>query len=76
MRLQFFKRARTRQETRTSRDRGQSMVEFALVVPIMFVMVVAIADFGRVFGALSATESAAREAADYGAFLGSAKWAS
>ena len=41
----------------------------------MFLIVVAIADFGRLFSAAVATEAAAREAADYGAFLGSDRWA-
>ncbi len=56
-------------------DRGQGLAEFALVVPVMFLIVVAIADFGRLFSAAVGTESAAREAADYGAFLGSDRWA-
>lgn len=38
------------------------------------VLAVAVGDFGRVFSAMVATESAAREAADYGGFLGSAAW--
>ena len=38
------------------------------------VLAVAVGDFGRVFMAMVATESAAREAADYGAFLGAAAW--
>lgn len=55
-------------------DRGQSLVEFALIVPVLFLLAVAIGDFGRVFDTAVAVESAAREAADYGAFLGSARW--
>ncbi len=55
-------------------SRGQSLAEFALIVPILFLLAVAIGDFGRVFTAAVATESAAREAADYGAFLGSDAW--
>jgi Flp pilus assembly protein TadG len=58
------------------RTRGQGLVEFALVVPLMFLLAVAVGDFGRLFNAAVATESAAREAADYGAFLGSSAWAS
>ena len=49
-------------------DRGQSIVEFALVVPILLMLVVAIADFSRLYSAMVAIESATREAADYGAF--------
>jgi hypothetical protein len=55
--------------------RGQSVVEFALILPVLLVLTIVIADFGRLFGAMIATESAAREAADYGAFLGSPAWA-
>jgi len=50
-------------------------VEFALVAPILFFMVIAIADFGRIYTAAVAIESAAREAADYGAF-DAAHWSS
>ena len=50
------------------RPRGQSVVEFALVVPVLFFLVIMIADFGRLYTAAVAIESAAREAADYGAF--------
>ncbi len=60
--------------TRARDERGQSLVEFALVVPLLLLLTIAIGDFGRVFTAAVAAESAAREAADYGAFLGSARW--
>ena len=36
--------------------RGQAMVEFALVLPIMLMMFIAIADFGRIFAAMIALE--------------------
>ncbi|HET7703241.1 MAG TPA: TadE/TadG family type IV pilus assembly protein [Candidatus Limnocylindrales bacterium] len=55
-------------------QRGQGLAEFALIVPLMFILAVAVGDFGRLFNAAVATESAAREAADYGAFLGSTAW--
>lgn len=54
---------------------GQSVVEFALVAPILLFLVIAIADFGRLYTAAVAIESAAREAADYGAF-DAAHWSS
>ena len=73
------RRARVRRPQRASRGRigraGQGIAEFALIVPIMFLLAVGIGDFGRAFTSAIAVESAAREAADYGAFLGSAAWA-
>ena len=44
------------------------MVEFALVVPVLMIMLVAVGDFGRLYVSAVAVESAAREAADFGAF--------
>ena len=45
-----------------------------MVVPIMFVLVIAVADFGRVFTSGITVEAAARVAADYGGSLGAARW--
>lgn len=47
----------------TSRH-GQSLVEFALVLPMLLVLLLGIADFGRVFAAGIALEAAARNAAE------------
>ncbi len=48
--------------------RGQSAVEFVLVLPIMMLLALAIGDFGRVYATGVAVEDAAREAADFAAF--------
>jgi hypothetical protein len=48
-----------------SRERGQSVVEFALLAPIMIFLLFAILDLARIYTAMASVESAAREAADY-----------
>jgi len=60
--------ARWRLGAYPSRDpRGQSLVEFALVFPLLMVLLLGVADFGRVFSAGITTEAAARDAAETGA---------
>jgi hypothetical protein len=49
---------------RQSGQRGQSLVEFALVLPILLVLLLGVADFGRVFTAGITLEAAARDAAE------------
>jgi hypothetical protein len=58
---------------RRRHEGGQSVVEFALVLPILVFLMVAIIDVARIFTTMLSVESAAREAADYGTF-GSQKW--
>jgi hypothetical protein len=49
------------------RQRGQSLVEFALIVPILLMLLVGIADLGRVFAASIVVESSTRNAAEIAA---------
>ncbi len=49
------------------RHRGQSLVEFTLVAPVLVVLLVVVADFGRLFATGISVESAARDAAEVAA---------
>jgi len=53
----------TRRYRRHHRTRGQSLVEFALILPIMMVFLAAVLDLGRVFYATISLNNAAREGA-------------
>jgi Flp pilus assembly protein TadG len=46
-------------------------VEFAIVLPVLMLLLIAIADFGRIYASAVAVEAAGREAADFGAFYAS-----
>jgi hypothetical protein len=47
---------------------GQSIAEFVVIVPVVMLLLIGIADLGRLYTSVVAVESAAREAADFGAF--------
>lgn len=47
-----------------SLEAGQSLVEFALILPVLLILLLGIADFGRVFTSGITTETAARNAAE------------
>lgn len=51
---------------RRDRTRGQALVEFALVLPIFFLLLFGIIDVGRLVYVSNAFNQAAREAARYG----------
>jgi hypothetical protein len=55
---------RHRGSPRRGVQRGQSILEFALVVPILLIVFVAIADFGRIFATGIELEAATRNAAE------------
>lgn len=48
----------------TGDPRGQSLVEFGLVLPLLLVLLLGIADLGRVFASAITTEAAARNSAE------------
>lgn len=52
---------------------GQSLTEFALLLPLLIVIFVAVIDLARVYTTILSIESAAREAADWGSFT-AANW--
>lgn len=51
---------------RHTRQGGQSLVETAIVFPILILLLVAVVDFGRVFDAYIVLTNAAREGARFG----------
>jgi hypothetical protein len=57
-----------REGIRWIRDaRGQSLVEFALALPLLLLLLLGLADFGRAFYYTSAIANAARTGAEYAA---------
>jgi Flp pilus assembly protein TadG len=49
------------------RTRGQALVEFVLIAPVLLLLLAVALDFGRLFFTYVQTNNAAREAANYGA---------
>ncbi len=53
-------------EARRARRKGQTLVEFALTLPILLMLIWSIIEFGRIFQAWLTIQNAARAAARYG----------
>ena len=60
-------KAYNKEEKHRQQARGQSLVEFALLFPILIMLVLGIADLGRAYYALVALNDAAEEGAMYAA---------
>jgi Flp pilus assembly protein TadG len=56
----------TRKVGQRRRERGQSLVETAIVFPILLLLLAAVVDFGRAFDAYIVLTNAAREGARWG----------
>jgi hypothetical protein len=54
----------------TREARGQGLVEFSLIMPLLLLIIVSIIDFGRLMFTISSVASASRDAARYGASVG------
>ena len=62
------KRRRTSLRRFFGDKRGQSLVEFGLMLPVLVLLVLGAIDFGRVFFAYVSVTNSARNGADYAAF--------
>ncbi|QQE79449.1 TadE/TadG family type IV pilus assembly protein [Alicyclobacillus sp. SO9] len=56
---------------RYSREEGQSLIEFALVLPVLLLLLMGIVDFGRVLSAYLVVSQTARDAVRYASIGGS-----
>lgn len=59
----------TGRDRRSTGDRGVALVEFALVFPVLMVLIVGMVTAGLALGQKNAVENAAREASRFGATL-------
>ena len=55
---------------RQTRTNGQGIVEFGVILPALFLILVGIAEFGRLMITYSSVATASRDAARYGASVG------
>lgn len=63
-----FEPASATQPARNDTQEGQSLVELALLLPILLLIMAGVLDLGRAFHAYVTVANAAREGARYGAF--------
>jgi Flp pilus assembly protein TadG len=49
-----------------TRQRGATLVEFAIIFPLLFVLIMSVIEFGRAMGAYQTLTDAAREGARFG----------
>lgn len=54
----------------SSEQRGQGLVEFTIVLPVLLLLVLGIIEFGRLMIAVSSVSTASRDAARYAASVG------
>ena len=59
-------RDKAKQNNRGWRERGQELVEFALVIPVVMMVIMAILEFGMLIFSYNTISNAAREGARYG----------
>lgn len=57
---------RSKRRKQKKDERGQSLVETAIVIPVLFLLLAAVVDFGRAFDAYIVLTNAAREGARWG----------
>jgi Flp pilus assembly protein TadG len=70
--LEFFLYLKGSEEMKFIRNKkGQSIVEFALIIPILLIFVMAIIEFGFLFNAFITISNASREGARLGSLGGS-----
>lgn len=67
--MRFVTRRRTPSRLRRADARGQSLVEFALIVTPLFLLILAVVQFGLIFNAYVTLTNATREAARTGTIV-------
>ncbi len=61
---------KTKPSFNARRPKGQGLVELALILPALLLLIFSIIDFGRLMFTISSVASASRDAARYGASVG------